>query len=512
MIFTKSAIEYIVRQRIGLFLGVFLFILVMCLPLPKGMSIHAKYTASVALLMATWWITEAIPIPATALIPLIFFPVTGILSAKDVAARYADPNIFLFMGGFFIAVAMQRWNLHKRFALYIIKYLGTSPHKIILGFMLAAAFLSMWISNTATTMMIFPIGLATIMHAETMLKKEKANIDVSPGRFNFGTALMLGIAYAASIGGIATLVGTPPNIVFVGIAKSMFPESGEIGFFEWFKIGIPFVIVFLPITWLYLTRIILPIKLKKIPGSKEIIEQDLQLLGSMQPGEKITLIVFILVALAWIFRKNIVISDFTVPGWSNLLGISEYVHDSTIAMVGALLLFIIPLNLKKRDFVLNWEWAVKIPWGIILLFGGGFALAAGFQSSGLAKWIGESISFLNFMPVLAMIFIVSICITFLTEVTSNTATTTMMMPVLGSLAIAMGMHPFLLMIPATISASCAFMLPVATPPNAIIFGSGYIRIPEMAKAGFLLNIIGAVIVTIIVYFVAIPVFNINFVP
>jgi sodium-dependent dicarboxylate transporter 2/3/5 len=497
------------RQRIGLVLGLVLFILFMCLPAPASMSSAAKYTAAVAVLMAVWWITEAIPIPATALLPLVLFPLLGVLKANEVAMRYADQNIFLFMGGFFIAMAMQRWNLHKRFALYIVKYLGTSPHKIILGFMIASAFLSMWISNTATTMMIFPIGLAIIMHTETMLKKENPKFDISKGKFNFGTALMLGIAYASSIGGIATLVGTPPNIVFVGIARSMFPQAPEIGFFDWFKIGIPLVIIFLPILWLYLTRIILPLRLKKISGSRDVIDEDLHLLGKMQAGEKITLVVFILVALAWIFRKDIVIGLFTIPGWSNLLGISEYVHDSTVAMVGALLLFIIPLNFKKREFVLNWEWALKIPWGIILLFGGGFALAAGFQNSGLAKWIGNSLSFLGGMPIIIMIFIVCLFITFLTEVTSNTATTTMMMPVLGSLAIAMGMHPYLLMIPATISASCAFMLPVATPPNAIIFGSGYIRIPEMAKAGFFLNLIGAAIITLLMYFLAIPLLKIS---
>jgi sodium-dependent dicarboxylate transporter 2/3/5 len=501
-----------VRQRVGLFLGVFFFILVMCLPAPAGMNSCAKHTAAVALLMATWWITEAIPIPATALLPLVLFPLMGILNAKDVAMRYADQNIFLFMGGFFIAMAMQRWELHKRFALYIVKYLGTSPHKIILGFMVASAFLSMWISNTATTMMIFPIGLAIIMHAETMLKKQDPAVNLSPGKFHFGTALMLGIAHASTIGGIATLVGTPPNIVFVGIVKSMFPDAPEIGFLDWLKIGVPFVVVFLPILWIYLTRIILPIRLKKIPGSKEVIDNDLQLLGSMQPGEKITLLVFILIALAWIFRKNIPVGSITIPGWSNLLGITEYVHDSTVAMVGAILLFVIPLNLKKREFVLNWEWALKIPWGIILLFGGGFALAAGFQHSGLAQWIGESLSFLGSMPIIIMILLVSLFISFLTEVTSNTATTTMMMPVLGSLALAMGMHPYLLMIPATMSASCAFMLPVATPPNAIIFGSGYVRIPEMAKSGFFLNLIGAVIVTAIVYLLVIPVFKISIIP
>jgi len=500
------------RQRIGLFLGLGLFILVLVLPPASGMSPQAKRTAAVALLMACWWISEAIPIPVTALLPLILFPLLSIMAAKDVASRYADQNIFLFMGGFFIAMAMQRWELHKRIALHIIRILGTSPHRIILGFMIATAFLSMWISNTATTMMMFPIGLAVILHAQAMIKKENLSINTAKGEFNFGTALMLAIAYSASIGGIATLVGTPPNIVFAGIARSLFPKAPEIGFLDWFKIGLPLVIIFLPIVWIYLTRIILPLRLKKIPGEKNVIEQDLKSLGPMKIGEKLTLVVFVVVAVAWIFRQNIDVGLFVIPGWSNILGISDYVHDSTVAMIGALLLFLLPVNWRKREFVLNWEWAVRIPWGIILLFGGGFAIAAGFQSSGLAQWIGERLSFLSGIPLIFMIMCICLFLTFLTEITSNTATTTMMMPVLGSMAVAMCIHPYLLMIPATISASCAFMLPVATPPNAIIFGSGYLRIPDMAKAGFFLNLIGVLIVTLIVYFLAIPVFKINTLP
>jgi sodium-dependent dicarboxylate transporter 2/3/5 len=376
------------RQKTGLFLGIALFVVLMAMPSIGGLSSQAKNMAAVAVLMATWWITEAIPIPATALLPIILFPLLGIMGAKDVSMRYADQNIFLFMGGFFIAMAMQRWDLHKRIALYIVKFLGTSPRRIVLGFMIATAFLSMWISNTATTMMMFPIGLAVIYHAANMLEREKSGIDTTPGRFNFGLALMLGIAYAASIGGIATLVGTPPNIVFAGIVKSMFPKAPEIGFLDWFKIGLPLVVVFLPVTWLYLTRIAVPPRIKNIPSGKEIIERDLEELGAVKLGEKLTLAVFLLVALAWIFRRNIDLGIFVLPGWSNMLGISEYVHDSTVAVFGAILLFLLSVDFKKRVFVLNWEWALRIPWGIILLFGGGFALAAGFQTSGLAQWIG----------------------------------------------------------------------------------------------------------------------------
>lgn len=500
------------RQKIGLFLGIVLFVLLMVTPSFGGLSTPAKHTAAVALLMATWWITEAIPIPATALLPIILFPLLGIMGAKDVSTRYADQNIFLFMGGFFIAMAMQRWGLHKRIALYIVKFLGTSPRRIVLGFMIATAFLSMWISNTATTMMMFPIGLAVIYHAANMLEREKSGIDTTPGNFNFGLALMLGIAYSASIGGIATLVGTPPNIVFAGIVKSMFPTAPEIGFLDWFKIGLPLVVIFLPVTWFYLTRIAVPPKIKRIPGGKDIIERDLRELGKVKLGEKLTLVVFLFVALAWIFRRNIDLGFFVIPGWSNVLGISEYVHDSTVAIFGAILLFLLPVDFRKRIFVLNWEWALRIPWGIILLFGGGFALAAGFQTSGLAQWIGGRLSFLSGVPTIIMILSICLLLTFLTEVTSNTATTTMMMPVLGALAAATCVHPFLLMIPAAMSASCAFMLPVATPPNAIIFGSGYLRIPDMVRVGFFLNIIGAIIITLIVYFLVIPIFNINALP
>ena len=497
------------RHKIGLFLGVVIFILILLAPAPTGMSILAKRAAACAILMAIWWITEAIPIPATALLPLILYPTLKIMPAKEAAIPYADRNIFLFMGGFFIAMAMQRWELHKRIALYIIRILGTSPRKLILGFMVATGFLSMWISNTATTMMMFPIGLAVIMHAKLMIGKERMGISTEPGRFNFGIGLMLGIAYAASIGGIGTLVGTPPNIVFAGVLKSLFPGAPEIEFFEWMKVGIPLVIIFLPIVWFYLTYIILPPRLRKIPGGKEVIEDDLKALGRMKKGEKLTLIVFCLTALGWIGRSNIDIGIFVIPGWADLLEIGKYVHDSTVAIFGALLLFLIPVDFRRRVFVLDWDWAKRIPWGIILLFGGGFALAASFQSTGLAEWIGGKLEGLAGVPVVWMIISICLLLTFLTELTSNTATTTMMMPILASMAVAIRVHPFLLMIPATISASCAFMLPVATPPNAIIFGSGYLSIPTMARVGVILNFIGAFIVTLVVYLIAIQVFGIS---
>ncbi len=494
------------KNKIGFLAGFILFLLILSLPDNGSMSHSTKLTAACAVLMAVWWISEAIPLPATALIPVVFFPLAGILSATKVALSYADPNIFLFMGGFMIAMAMQRHDLHKRIALNIIRIVGTSAKKIVLGFMIATGFLSMWISNTATAMMMLPIALAIIDHAyklqagsETRPKKEN---------FRFGTALMLGIAYSASIGGVGTIIGTPPNIVFAGIAKSLFPEMPQIGFTEWMLIGIPIVIVFLPLTWYYLVNFGAPLKNFSLAGGKNIIQDELSSLGKMKPAEKITLFVFVLTSLSWIFRKDIQIGKFTITGWTNFLGIEEFVHDGTIAMAGALLLFIIPISIKKKEYVLNWEWARRIPWGILILFGGGFALAAGFRETGLDLWIGNAFGNIQYGSILILVVAICLLMTFLTEFTSNTATITMMLPVLAAMAISLKVHPFALMIPATIATSFAFMMPVATPPNAIVFGSKYLKIQDMAKAGLILNFLGVIVITLFVYLVAFPLLDI----
>ena len=493
------------RNKIGFWLGIPIFLLVLLLPLPESLSIEGQRTMAVAVLMAWWWITEAIPIPATALIPIFAFPMLKIMPTKSVVSSYGDSNIYLFMGGFLLAITMQRWELHRRIALHIIKIVGVGPQRIILGFMVATALLSMWISNTATTMMMYPIGLAIILHTNEMLNKEK-KLENSDN--NFQTVLMLSIAYSASIGGIGTLIGTPPNIVFAAALKSIFPNAPEIGFFQWMMVGFPLVAIFIPITWLFLTKVILQLKMKSIPGGKDVIINQLKNLGPIKKAEQYTLVVFILTALGWIFRKDIVLGFVTIPGWSNLLGIQQYVNDSTVAIFAAVLLFLIPVNLKEKQFLLNWDWAIRIPWGILILFGGGIALAAGFKVSGLAAWIGNNLGLFSNVPLLVMILIICFMLTFLTEITSNTATSTIFMPILAATALAMGIHPYLLMVPATISASCAFMLPVATPPNAIIFGSGSVSIPQMAKAGFGLNFIGILLVTTITYLIAIPVFGI----
>ncbi|MDW7679313.1 MAG: SLC13 family permease [bacterium] len=324
----------------------------------------------------------------------------------------------------------------------------------------------------------------------------------------FQIALMLGIAYAASVGGIGTKIGTPPNIVFAAAVKTLFPEAPEIGFLQWMLLGIPLVILFIPVIWFVLTHITQPIRIRQLPGSKDVIAKQLKQLGPMQRGERLVLIIFIFTALAWIFRKNIELGTFTIPGWSNLLGVAASVNDATVAIFSALLLFAIPVKLREKSFLLDWEWAVKIPWGILLLFGGGIALASGFQTTGLAAWVGSQLMLFSNVPLILMILITCLMLTFLTEVTSNTATATIFMPILAATALAIGIHPFLLMVPATISASCAFMLPVATPPNAIVFGAGCVTIPQMAKNGVLLNFIGVVIVTLIVYTIAIPAFGI----
>jgi len=463
--------------------GFFLFVFFLFLPL-KGIGRDAKIVLSTAVLMATWWITEAIPIPATSLLPLVLFPLLGVLSSKEASLPYGDPNIFLFLGGFFIAKAMEKHNLHKRIALSITYTLGLKPFLLILGFMLATAFLSMWVSNTATTMMMLPIAMAVISQ-------------VKGNREEFGFSLVLGIAYAASIGGIGTLIGTPPNIVFAGMARNLFPRSPEITFTSWLIIGLPVTLIFLPIAWIYLSRIAkgkIDVKL----SAKEIVRKEIDSMGPMTSSEKMVLAVFVATSFLWIFRKTIVIGTIEVPGWSNLLGIEKYVHDSTVAIIGALSLFIIPGEKKKP--LLDWGTAVRIPWGIVLLFGGGFSLAKAFESSGLSRWIGLNLKGIGNLPPLLIVAVVCFIMTFLTELTSNTAITTLMLPILASMAQAVRIHPFLIMIPATISASCAFMLPVATPPNAIVFGSGYIKIKEMAKVGIVMNLLGILIVTLATYF------------
>lgn len=503
----SNATQYTLRQKVGLAFALPLFMILLIVPSPAGLSSEGWCVFASAVLMASLWITECIPIPVTALLPLVFFPLFGVSKFADVAKSYANSNIFLFMGGFFIAIAMQKWGLHRRIALYIIWLIGSSPRRIVLGFMVATAFLSMWISNTATTMMLYPIGLAVILHL--MESNSDDSGDTRKTLLDFRTALMLGIAYAASIGGISTLVGTPPNIVFVSAFAELYPDAPEISFLNWFIVGLVLLVFFLPASWFVLTHISFKVSRQKLPGGRNVIREEITKLGPMQMEEKIVALVFAATALAWITRKDLTFGAITFHGWSSVLGVSNFVHDATVAMVAAIILFVVPVSFKKGEFLLDWESAVKIPWGILLLFGGGIALANGFKVSGLAEWFGNHLSLFGSVPLIVMILLTCATLTFMTELTSNIATTSLFMPILASTAAAINTHPLLLMIPATISASCAFMLPVATPPNAIIFASGYVSIPQMAKTGILLNFIGIALVTMLTYFVVLPLFGIS---
>lgn len=477
--------SYSPAQFIGLILGPVLFLLTLLFFKPEGLTPEGLAILASTLWIATWWITEAIPIPVTSLLPLVLFPLSGGMEVKSTASAYGDETIFLFMGGFMIALAMEKWNLHRRIALTIISAIGTNMDRIVLGFMVATGFLSMWISNTATAMMMVPIGLAIIYQVSDALK-DNPSIDTSKENFGFGKALMLGIAYAASLGGIATLIGTPPNTLLAGAIDKMY--GIELSFAKWMMFGVPLAWSFIFITWFYLVKFAYPSKIKTLPGGRAVIDGEKNKLGKASTEEKLVMAIFVLAALSWITR-TFLLSKF-IDGLS----------DGVIAMVFAIILFIIPSVNKKGDHLLDWNTAVKLPWGILLLFGGGLAIAAGFVSSELSVWIGSQLTSLSGVHILVVIIIVTTLVTFLTEITSNTATASMMYPIMASLAVALGFHPYALMIAAGVAASCAFMLPVATPPNAVVFGSGYLRIPDMAKAGFALNIIGIILVTLSIYF------------
>ncbi|MCG2589132.1 SLC13 family permease [Rhodohalobacter sulfatireducens] len=465
-------------SRSGLYLGLVFFVIILILPSPETMSAVAWKTTAVAVLMAFWWITEAIPIAATSLLPIVLLPVLGITPIGESTAPYANPLIFLFMGGFIIAIAMQRWELHKRIALRIINYVGVKPSSIIVGFIIASAFLSMWVSNTATALMMLPIALSVLHFTE---REKSDDLPVT----NFEIVLVLAIAYACNIGGIATLIGTPPNALFAGFMLENY--SIEISFVRWMSIGIPLAIVLLPLMYIILSKVVFPIKLKELPGGRKVINSQLKEIGKISTPEKRVAVVFTMTAALWIFRPLI----------SNILpGLS----DAGIAIAAGIVLFIIPSGSKKHQKLLAWENMRDLPWGILILFGGGLSLANAISSSGLAAWIGESVQSLETFPIILLIFAVILIVVFLTEITSNTATTAAFLPILASTAIGMGQNPMLFIIPATISASCAFMLPVATPPNAIIYGSGKVSIPQMAKAGLWLNIIIATILTIATYY------------
>lgn len=468
-----------IRKSIFLISGPLLFMILQYFDPPTGMSESAYSLLSITLWMALWWVTESVPIAVTALLPIILFPMTGAVDLETTTASYGHRYIFLYMGGFMLAIAIEKWNLHKRIALNVIKIIGTNVSKIILGFMVATAFLSMWISNTATAVMMLPIGMSIVGQLQDNSDTEEDE------NLIFGKALMLSIAYSASIGGMATLIGTPPNLVFAGYVEEVY--GIEITFLQWFKFGLPIAIPLLLIAWLYLTRYAFKFKQNEFPGGKKEVDRLLVALGPMKREEKIVSLIFLLTAFCWITRSFILQNFF------------PFIDDTIIAMVAGVLLFVIPTSdIKKR--IITWEDAVKLPWGIILLFGGGMALAAGFQITGLASWLGDQMSMLQGLSLIVLVFVIIAAVNFFTEFTSNLATTAMLLPILAPIAISLNINPYILMVACTIAASCAFMMPVATPPNAVVFGSGYLRIPDMIKSGIWMNIISIIFLTIMVYY------------
>ncbi|MDO8842136.1 DASS family sodium-coupled anion symporter [Methanocalculus sp.] len=476
------------KREIGKIIGILVFLSVLLAPVdPEIIPIEARYVAAVTLLMAICWVTEAVPLEVTALIPIVLFPILGVLSVKEAAAPYADPVIFLFLGGFIIAMSMQRWGLHRRIALSIINIVGTSPRRLVLGFMVATGFLSMWISNTATAMMMIPIAIAII--ATVMPSLNTRLNEMNEEQRDFAGCLVIAVAYAANIGGIATIIGSPPNGIFIAQMKILFPDAPTIDFFTWMKFGVPLAAILIPIVWLWLIKVPYRHLPKKLSQAKEVIQQEMEDLGPMNRGERWTLFVFLLTAFCWIFAGTKVVGGMTIPGLDQVF---PGINDTVIAIFGALLLFILPVDMKKGIFTMNWEWAEKIPWGILILFGGGLCLSAAFISSGLARLIVDSFTMLSLLPIIAIVFIVAISVSLLTEVSSNTAIASVMMPIMAVTSISMGIHPYMLMLTAAVCASLAFMLPVATPPNAVAFGTGYIDMRTLFRSGWALNLIGVV--------------------
>lgn len=479
-------------KTLGLILGPAFFLAIILSDFTPKQPLAVKLAASAAL-MAILWITEAIPLAATSLIPIIIFPILGIMNAESVAGEYANSTIFLFLGGFLIAIALEKWDLHKRISLIVIRIMGSGTHGIVLGFMTASCLLSMIISNTATAIMMMPIGLTLIKKMEEKHGVEKSH--------NFAVALMLGIAYSASIGGIATLVGTVPNLVFQRIFALSFESAPSITFGIWLFWGIPISLIMLFLTWIVLVKFVFK-PAKSINIEKSLINKEYHDLGRMSLEEVIILIIVNITAFLWIFRKNLLIGDFMIPGWSESLPFKQFIDDGTIAIIMAFLLFLIPSKNKKNgNRLLDADSFVKIPWDIILLFGGGFALAKGFQDTGLSKFFGEQFSIISGMPTFLSVLLIVTIMIFLTELTSNTAVTQTMLPILASISVSLQINPMLLMVPATIAASFAFMMPVGTPPNAIVFGTGRIRIPEMAKVGLILNFIGIAVIASLFYLI-----------
>lgn len=475
-----------VRDRIawaGLFAGPLLALLAYAwLPSAEagGLTPAGRATAAIGLWMALWWMTEAVPLPVTALLPPILLPLTGALPMPQALRPYASDIVFLFMGGFMIGLAMQRWGLHTRLALGIVRAVGIAPARLVAGFMLATAFLSLWISNTAATVMLLPVGISVV----ELLRRQLPEAGQDDALANLGTALMLGIAYSASIGGLGTLIGSPPNLILANYARS---ELGQdISMLAWMKIGLPLVALMLPLLWLYLTRVLYPIRLSLPDSTRAALRAELDRLGPMQRGERVVLGVFVATALGWVFRPQLV-------AWTGLDALS----DTGIALIGALALFLLPVDWRRREFALDWHTANKLPWGILLLFGGGLSLAAAISSNGVDAWLASGFAGLSGVKALWVLLAAATLVIFLTELSSNTAVANTFIPILAAAAIGLGIEPMPVLFAAALSASCAFMLPVATPPNAIVFSSGMVNIGQMIRAGFGLNLMAIVLIALV---------------
>ena len=467
-------------KQVGLYLGPALFFLTLIFFNPPGLNDPSRAVLASSLWIAIWWITEAIPISVTALLPIILFPLSGGMELADTTASYGHKLVFLTMGGFIIAIAIEKWDLHKRIALNIIHHIGTDIKKIILGFMVATAFLSMWISNTATSVMMLPIGIVII-------KQLQENPNFSTGEHNsFAKALMLSIAYSASIGGVSTLIGTPTNMVMAGAISQIYDY--EISFLDWFIFGFPLSTMILIFSWYYLTTMAFSFKETSFPGGREEILKLREALGKITYEQKVVSFVFIAAAFCWI-TKNFILKN-----------IFPNIDDTIISIFFASLLFLINARGKKKK-ILKWEDTLNLPWGVLLLLGSGMSFAKAVDSSGLSIWVGNQISSFGTLNLFVLIVLLITVVNFLTEIASNMATIAMMLPILAPIALEFDLNPFVLMVAASVSASCAFMLPVATPPNAVVFGSGYLKMPDMVKKGFLLNLTSIVIIALMVYFV-----------
>lgn len=469
-------------QKVGLTMGVVFGLGLQLLPVPDGLSSEGWIVVSLAILMVSWWVTEAIPIPVTSLLPLVVLPTTGVAPIADAAGPYASPIVLLLMGGFIIAKSVERWNLHARIALNIVVRAGNHPAALIGGFMLASAVLSMWISNTATVIMLIPIAISV----------SYAVLGDKAARAPFTIALLLGVAYGASIGGLGTPVGTPTNLIVIGYLER--EASQSISFAQWMMIGIPTVVVMLPAAWLVLTRWGLRIQAPESDTGSDVVKEALAALGRIARPESRVLLVFAVIAAFWMFRRPL--NGLEIFGVTPFSGVTDHV----IAIAGAIAMFLVPSgSIQDRGArLLDWDTAVKIPWGVMLLFGGGLSLASVITGTGLAAWLGGQMAGLTEMPLIVIMFALVVFVIFATELTSNVATASALLPVIGAIATAGGADPMLLAVPVAMAASCAFMLPMATGPNAIVFASGEVTIPQMASIGIRLNLVGVVLITSVV--------------